>query len=139
MVGDVKELVQNYDLMTLLMICLGKPEETDCRILKLLDVLLSNDIEVTEKQQVLGNDFGIPMTRELERGLNDMCNLGVAIEREGIAKGRAEGRAEGMTEGILSSIKSLMETMGVSVEKAMAALKIPEAEQRKYLDLLAKQ
>ena len=44
-----------------------------------------------------------------------------------------------MTEGILSSIKSLMETMGVSVEKAMAALKIPEAEQRKYLDLLAKQ
>lgn len=68
-----------------------------------------------------------------------MCNLGVAIEREGIAEGRAEGRAEGMTEGILSSIKSLMETMGVSVEKAMAALKIPEAEQRKYLDLLAKQ
>jgi len=49
-----------------------------------------------------------------------------------------EGRAEGITEGILSSIKNLMETMGVSVEKAMAALKIPEAEQRMYLDLLAK-
>lgn len=76
-----------------------------------------------------------------------MCDLGVAIEREGIAKGRAEGRAEGrvegraegITEGILSAIRSLTETMGVSVEKAMAALKIPESEQRRYLDLLAKQ
>ena len=61
-----------------------------------------------------------------------------AVE-EGRAEGRAEGWAEGMTEGILSSIKNLMETMGVSVEKAMAALKIPEAEQRIYLDLLTKQ
>jgi len=53
--------------------------------------------------------------------------------------GRLEGREEGITEAILSSIKSLMETMGISVEKAMAVLKIPEAEQRKYTDLLAKQ
>lgn len=44
------------------------------------------------KQQVLKDEFGIPMTRELwNRGLSDMCNLGVAIEREGIAKGCAEG------------------------------------------------
>ena len=147
MVGSVKEPVETYDLMTLLMICLGRPEDTDCDILRLLDVLLSNDIEAAEKQQVLKDDFGIPMTRELERGLHDMCDLGVAIEREGIAKGRAEGRsegrvegrAEGITEGILSAIRSLTETMGVSVEKAMAALKIPESEQRRYLDLLAKQ
>ncbi len=58
---------------------------------------------------------------------------------EGRAEGLAEGQEKGMTEAILSSIKSLMETMGVSVEMAMTALKIPEAEQRKYLDLLAKQ
>ncbi len=50
MVGYVREPVRNYDLMTLLMICLGKPEDTDCDILKLLDVLLSNDIEVAEKR-----------------------------------------------------------------------------------------
>lgn len=138
-VGQVQEPVRNYDLLALLMICLGKPEDTDCDILKLLDVLLSNEIRATEKQQVLQNDFGIPMTRELEGGLQDMCNLGEVIARESIEKGRLEGRAEGITEGILSSIKNLMETMGVSVEKAMTALKIPEAEQRVYLDLLAKQ
>jgi len=68
MVGSVKEPVRNYDLMTLLMICLGRPENTKCDILKLLDMLLSNEIAATEKQRILQNDVGIPMTRELEGG-----------------------------------------------------------------------
>lgn len=49
-----------------------------------------------------------------------------------------DAKAEGRTEGILSSIMNLMETMGVSVEKAMTALKVPETERQKYLDLLGK-
>ena len=121
--------------MPLLMICLGKPEETDCDILRLLDVLLSNDIDVPEKQQVLENDFNIPMTRELERGVNDMCNLGVAIEREGIAKGRAEG----ITEWAISDLKILMRNTGWSLERAMTTLSVPQEEWGKYIDLLAKQ
>ena len=139
MVGYVREPARNYALMTLLMICLGKPEDTDCDILKLLDVLLSNDIEVAEKRQVLENDFGIPMTQELEGGLNDMCNLGIAIEREGIAKGRAEGMAKGMAKGVITSIQNLMETTCWSAEQAMEALKIPENERQHYAELLTKQ
>ena len=126
MVGAVKEPVENYDLLTLLMICLGKPKDTECDILKLLDVLLSNEIEVPEKRQVLANDFGIPMTRELERGLNDMCNLGEAIEREGMAK------------GVITSIQNVMDTTRWSAEQAMAALKIPENERQHYAELLSK-
>ena len=55
------------------------------------------------------------------------------------AEGRAEGLVEGITEGILSSIRNLMDTMGISVEKAMTALKVPETERQKYLDLLGMQ
>ena len=106
------------------MISVFLPEDTDCDILKLMDVLLSNDIEVKEKQQVLKNKFGIPMTQELERGLNDMCNLGVAIEREGV------------TKGMLLSIKNLMETTHWSAERAMAALKVPENERQQSAELL---
>jgi len=146
MAGDVKEPVENYDLLALLMICLGRPEDTDCDILKLLDVLLSNDIGVEEKQRVLEKDFDIPMTRELERGLSDMCNLGVAIEREGIAKGRAEGiakgraegRAEGVANGIITSVKNLMKNTGWPVEQAMAALGVPKEDWGKYIELMAK-
>ena len=135
MVGCVKEAVQNYDLMTLLMICLGRPEDTDCDILKLLDVLLSNEIEATEKQQVLQNDFGIPMTRELEGGLQDMCNLGEAIARENMAKGRAEG----MAKGIITSINNLMKNTGWPVEQALTTLGVPKEEWSRYVKLLTEQ
>ncbi len=56
-----------------------------------------------------------------------MCNLSKGVEEKGVAK------------GILASIKNLMETMNLSIEQAMAALKIPEAEQQRYMDLLEKQ
>ena len=56
--------------------------------------------------------------------------------QEGLAEGLAEGRAEGRTEGTLLSIKSLMETLGLSIEAAMNALKVPEDERIKYANLL---
>ena len=147
MVGAVKEPVQNYDLMTAVMVCLGEPEQGDSDILKLLNTLFSNEIEVETKELILSKDFNISVTPNLEGRLLDMCNLSVGFEergwRKGRAEGRAEGKAEGRTEGILettiTSIRNLTETLGLSVENAMAALKIPENEQQKYLELLEKQ
>ena len=73
-----------------------------------------------------------------------MCNLSKGVMEKGIAKGmekgRAEGmekgRAEGMEKGILMSIRSLMETMGWTLDQAMTALKVPEAERQVYQNLL---
>jgi len=111
--------------------------------LKLLDVLLSNEIAATEKQRVLQNDFGIPMTRELEGGLRDMCNLGEAIEREGIAKGMAKGMAKGRTEGreemLLFSIRNLIKNTGWPLEQAMKTLGVPQEEWPQYSQLIADQ
>ena len=50
--------------------------------------------------------------------------------------GLQEGRVEGRVEGTLSSIKSLMETLGLSIEAAMNALKVPEDERSKYANML---
>jgi len=55
---------------------------------------------------------------------------------EGRAEGRTEGRVEGRVEGTLASIKNLMETLGLSVEAAMNALKVPENERTKYASML---
>lgn len=46
---------------------------------------------------------------------------------------RAEGEKIGMANAIINNIKSLMETMNVTAEKAMNALKIPQEEQSFYL------
>ncbi len=50
-----------------------------------------------------------------------------------IAKGKAEGEKLGTVKSLLNSIKSLMETMNVTAEKAMKALKIPQEEHDFYL------
>ncbi len=68
-----------------------------------------------------------------------MCNLSKGVREKGIAEGMARGMAAGRADGILSSIKSLTETMNLSIDQAMAALKVPEAERQTYLDLLQKQ
>lgn len=49
---------------------------------------------------------------------------------------RKDGLQEGLAEGTLSSIKSLMETLGLSIEAAMNALKVPEDERSKYTNML---
>ena len=52
--------------------------------------------------------------------------------REGIRKGRSEGRREGKAE----AIRNLMESMSMTAEQAMEALKIPAGEFGKYMTLL---
>ena len=45
----------------------------------------------------------------------------------------AKGEKLGIAKSLLNSIKSLMETMNVTAEKAMKALKIPQEEHEFYL------
>ena len=60
-----------------------------------------------------------------------MCNLSKGVMEKSWKKG--------MEKGILSSIESLMETMGWTLDQAMTALKVPEAERQIYRDLLKEQ
>ena len=54
-------------------------------------------------------------------------------------EGRTDGRAEGVIKATQASIKNLMETLGLSLEAAMAALKIPQNEWQTYSELLKQQ
>lgn len=127
--GNVKEAYENYDLVTAIMICLGKPDSKDTnQLLQLLDVLLSSDSSKEEKKKLLQDNFNIPMTEQIERTVSEMCNLSKGIEEKGIE--------QGIEQGVLSSIKNLMESTGWTAERAMEALKIPAKEQSKYLSFL---
>ena len=76
MVGAVKEPTRDYDLLTVVMLCLGGPEDENYSgVLKLLDVLLSNEIRFREKQQILRQDFDLAMTTQMEQELQNVCNL----------------------------------------------------------------
>ena len=140
LVGKVVELVQSYDLLSIVMLCLGGPDsENYDGVLRMLDVLLSNETSEAEKCKILQDDYDIQMTRTMESEVSVMCNLSKGVMEKGIARGMEKGRAEGMEKGILTSIRSLMETMGWTLDQAMTALKVPEAEQQTYRSLLEKQ
>ena len=148
LVGEAVEPVGNYDLLSIVMLCLGNPEaEGKESALRMLDVLFSDETSVAEKKKILAEEYDIPMTQKLDQEVSSMCNLSEGVLRKGLtrgmaqgmAQGRVEGRAEGLAEGILSSIQSLMKNLNVSVERAMTILDIPEGERQAYLDLLQKQ
>lgn len=124
-VGDVHEKSENYDLMTAVIICLGAENDQNYDgVLKLLEVLLSSDRLAEEKKLILTNDFNIKMTQKLDEEVSVMCNISKGVE------------AKGMEKGILNSIRNLMDSMKLTAEQAMAALRVPESEYKKYEDML---
>ena len=46
---------------------------------------------------------------------------------------------EGIAEGTLGSIHSLMKNLGMTIEQALAAIDVPEADYLRYISLLQKQ
>ena len=139
MVGQVRAPVADYDLLTVIVMCLGSADDDNDGILKLLSVLLSGEMDPEKKKDILQNDFDIPMTVAMREEAENMCNLSDEVWEKGLAKGYAEGHAEGLAEGMINAIRGLTINTGWSIEQAMAALSIPEADRPKYRKLLQEQ
>ena len=55
---------------------------------------------------------------------------------EGRAEGKAEGRAEGKAEGLLENIRAMMDTLHLTAEAAMNALKLSPEKQKELAPLI---
>ena len=126
-IGNVKEPIQNYDLMTAVMICLGSGGKGN-NVLRLLETLLSAKIEPEEKKQILQNEFDIIMTQAFDKEVTDMCNLSKGIIEESLA--------EGMEKGIVIAIRNMMDKLKMTAEQAMDTMNISKDERSKYEELL---
>ena len=96
-IGNAVEAPENYDLINIVMVCLGKMEEwNDNNLIKFLGVLFQNELSAREKKDILGRDFNIPMTETFESEVDDMCNLSQGVAEEAMQKGIEKGRQEGI-------------------------------------------
>lgn len=130
LVGNVKEPKVNYDLMTAIMICLGRPEKEDYTgILKLLDVLLSTETSSVEKCQILEKEFEIKMTQELESEVSLMCNLSKGVEEKGIEKGIEKGKIYGM----ITAYREVNIPEDIIAKKLQKKFQLTEEELEEYL------
>ena len=131
-IGNAHEKREYYDLLSVILLCLGGPEDKNyAGILQLLELLLYGRASDQERQERLREDFQIT-SPELEKEASAMCNLSEGVERRGIAKGRAEGRIEGRAEGTQKSLEALTKTTHISWEQAMDLLQIPANERHQY-------
>ena len=74
--------------------------------------------------------------RGIRKGIRIGMDQGIT---KGIAQGITQGIAQGHEEERLNSIRSLMETLILTLDQAMQALKIPGSEREKYLQMFAQQ
>lgn len=99
-----------------------------CEELKKLSADERKRLEYEAREKAL-RDYNSQVKSYYDRGH-------AAGQELGRAEGRAVGHAEGVQETILDNIRNLMHSLHLTPEQAMAALKIPAAEQKKYRSLL---
>lgn len=131
MAGEVHEKRENYDLMTIIMMCLGNSGDTESDILKLLDVLFSEE-SAEDKKRILEKEFHIKMTKKLEREMMQMCNYSNGVLERGIERGMERGIEQGIKTALEDSIRNLMNSMNWTEEQAMEALQIPKQQREQY-------
>ena len=96
----VKESIVNLhawkgklDLINIVMIGLSEDipiHEEKYELHRLLGALLSQDLTVNEKLNIIGNEYAIPMEKDFREDVGIMCNLSQKIKETGIEMGKRE-------------------------------------------------
>lgn len=131
-VGNVGD-IGRYDLLGVIIVGLADElaEETEkLKLHRLLGTLFASKLSVVEKKNILTNEFGIPLTGEVERSVNIMCNLSEVIEEKGIEKGIEKG----VKKGQISTLYDLVQDGTFKLEDAAAKAHLTENEFMKKLE-----
>ncbi len=110
-----------------------------------LATLLSGRMSRGEKERIIEDVYGIPVTPNLAEEADDMVHVVDMIwaeaKEEGLAEGKIEGKAEGKTEGmrdgLLMAVRSLMDKLGLTAERAIDMVGVAKEDAPAYLELLS--
>ena len=90
------------DLINIVMIGLAKklpPHDENYELHRLLGALLSKELTIDEKLNIIGTEYDIPMEEDLRKDVSVMCNLSQGIKEDGIAIGKEIGKEIGEAIG----------------------------------------
>ena len=109
--------------MNIIMIGLAKElseHDETYELHRLLGALLSRELTIDEKLDIIGNEYDIPLEENFRKDMSTMCNLSQGVKEEGIAIGRREGLEEGRREGHAELITKMYKN-GLSIEQIASA------------------
>ena len=149
--GKFKDKVENYDLFRIVVLNLGK-EQTTHELLNLLYLLFVDLQSSIEKEKFLKKNFGVSISLDMKKELDKMGGLmqpavNLAVEKivgqkikeavgEAVEKAVEKNTKEVDKVSKLEAIRNLTETLNLSIQQAMDALKIPPALQAELKPLL---
>ena len=139
--GNAHEKKENYDLLSVITVCLSdKDPEQENKLLGLLNELFKRDHDAATKKKVLAEKFQIPMTQEIDEEVSKMCNLSEGVYNNGFNKGFNNGYDKGTSEGFgnatIHYLKNLMKEL--PLQKALDLMGITEKSKREeYTRLLS--
>lgn len=119
------EPVENYDLMSVVLMGLGNPEVEDTdAALRLLSTAFSEDVDADTKKRILSEKFGISMTEDIEGTVDRMCNLSSGIEERAEARGIRQGIVRGLEQKTVESINNMI-ALGYPDSEISICLSVP--------------
>ena len=107
--------------MNIIMIGLAKelPEHDEAYELhRLLGALLSRELTVDEKLDIIGKEYDIPLEENFRKDMSTMCNLSQGVAEEAMQKGLEQGRQEGIEQGRTYALIELVNDGVLTIEKA---------------------
>ena len=120
---------EDYDLITLIMICLDSGEiSSDNSLIELLSSIFSSKLKLADKRRILEEKFNIPMTTDIDEEVEAMCNLSEDIYDKGIEQGIEKGIEQGIEKGIEQGIAKGAATLLKAMIKDRLKNNEPESE-----------
>lgn len=131
-----------YDLMEIIMVCLGKSKNKEYnKLIEMLNVLLASNIGAKEKEDILYYEYGIKSTIKLEKELRQMCNLSDLVEEQAIKRGMKKGMQQGMQQGkarmLVDMVDNFVIKNSVPFETALDMLSVTQNQYEEAKALLA--
>ena len=121
------------EVMELVIIYLGNPDDTDVSpIEQLLNTLFSATMSIEKKKKILRDKFFIAMHSDMERTVEDVCNMSQGIWEMGCADGRKIGRREGREE-VMKEVAITHAKEGFSQEYIARLLKVSVGQIREWI------
>ena len=133
--GTFHEDIKNYDLMTIVLLNLGYGTMSH-DLLKMLHLIFLDLLKTEQKADILLNDYGITLTRDMRKEIEDMGGLMEPAIKFAAMKAAEEAAEETRKSTNVDSIRNLMKNMKWTAQQAMEAIGIPQEEQPKYAALI---
>ena len=119
---------EEYDNIAIIMIYLGKkPAHELTGLMRLLTVLFLEQMPTKEVKEILEDEYKIHMTPDIEKGVEEMCNLSAGLIERGEERGFKRGEESGFKRGKEEMIVQMLKE-NLPIEQISRITKLPIAK-----------